>query len=175
MLAAPDPNKPDAMSSLPNAVSFHAVETGMGNSGLYKVYGGQDGLHFAWVADKLPQESGAAFMMFGLIGALIHAIVVKPAIKRQQELESHYDSIEPGAPQFLGLDPRNHTVKPHDVRSANMKKASFLTRGPKQVGVLELQTNDGRSRQLRLISTITAMQVEKSIRSAIPSVEGSLT
>jgi hypothetical protein len=176
MLAAPDPNRPDAMSALPDATSFLVAESGFGKSGVYKAYSHGGALHFAWVAPKLAQDSAGGYRFaFGLIGLLIHSLVVKPALRRQAELEAQYDTLEPGSPQFMGKDQRNFSVRPHDVRAAKLKKGNFLTRGPKQVGTLELQTNDGASRQWRIFSSMTGMQIERAIRAALPNVEGSLT
>jgi hypothetical protein len=156
--------------------SFHAAESSLTKSSLFKVYATPDAFHFARIGDKNnAANDNTAVIMFGLMGLLIKKLVMEPAARRQRELEEHYDLMEPGGPEFLGQEQRNFTVRTADIRAARLKKASLLSKGSTMLGSLELELNDGSRRHFTVISRLAPLQVENVIRSVLPGVEGSLS
>lgn len=156
--------------------SFHAGESSLTKSSLYKVYATSDAFHFARIGDKnQAANDNTAVIAFGLMGLLIKKLVMEPAARRQRELEERYDLMEPGGSEFMGLEQRNFTLRPADIRAARLKKASFLSKGSTMLGSLELELNDGTKRSFTVISRLAPLQVENVIRSVLPTAEGSLS
>ncbi|SRR6266446_8669889 len=113
---------------------------------MYRVYLRRDDFFFILVAGGLSANPESLTVHFGLLGALIGAMVKKREKKKREATIQRIDQLDPE--QLLAEHKHNFKLHTAEIREGAIEPRPFFTLHGHQVGRLRLFLRDGRKMNL---------------------------
>lgn len=121
---------------------------------LFKIYALPDAIAGAYIAGQVYDEASGRAQLIAPAGILGLFMVpwVRRMVRRRQEREASYASLDPGSDEFLAVDSRNFVIERADVEHVTIRRRRALwTWGATNSGTIEFALWGGVKRRFILI------------------------
>ena len=132
----------DRIKEVESVASFTAKLASARATRVYRVYPRRDDLFFIVLADGLNANPETLTVHFGLLGALIGAMMKKRAKKKNAAAAQRMDQTDPD--QLLTEHKHNFKLHNSEIREGSIEPRPWITFDGHQVGYLKLSLRDDR-------------------------------